>query len=234
MIIKHLLSRENGQVLAVDADPNPNLNEVLGVAAPTTLGDIREIVLKETSGDNAPGGMSKQEYMDFMFGDALAEEDDFDLLVMGRTQGEGCYCFINGIMKTQIDKYAKTYSHIVVDNEAGFEHLSRGTLPHVDTLILVSDCSRRGIQAAGRAAALVEELKLNPSTLKLIVNRAPDGDLPPGVQEEIKSLNLDLLGVIPQDESVFNFDAEGKPVADVPDDTPIKIAVKSIIDKLSL
>jgi len=169
-----------------------------------------------------------------MFGDALAEEDDFDLLVMGRTQGEGCYCFINGIMKTQIDKYAKTYSHIVVDNEAGFEHLSRGTLPHVDTLILVSDCSRRGIQAAGRAAALVEELKLNPSTLKLIVNRAPDGDLPPGVQEEIKSLNMDLLGVIPQDESVFNFDAEGKPVADVPDDTPIKIAVKSIIDKLGL
>jgi len=229
MIVRFLSEREKGQVLTVDADPNPNLNEVLGVKAPVTLGDIREKVLEETSGDSAPGGMTKQEYMDFMFGDALAEEDDFDLLVMGRTQGEGCYCFINGIVKAQIEKYAKNYSHIVVDNEAGFEHISRGILPHVDTLILVSDCSRRGIQAAGRAAALVKELKLNPGTLKLVVNRVPDGELPPGVKEEIKTQNLDLLGVIPQDETVYLYDSEGKPVADVPEDTPIKKAVKSII-----
>ena len=234
IIIKYLSEREKGRVLAVDADPNSNLNEVLGVAAPTTLGDIRETVLKETSGDTAPGGMTKQEYMDFMFGDALTEEDDFDLLVMGRTQGKGCYCFINGIVKAQIDKYASTYSYIVVDNEAGLEHISRGTLPHVDTLILISDCSRRGIQAADRAFTLVEELKLNPGTLKLVVNRAPDGKLPAGVLEEIEKLNLDLLGVIPQDEAVFNYDAEGTPVADVPDSTPIKIAVKNIITELGL
>jgi len=234
MIVRYLSDRKKGQILAIDADPNSNLNEVLGVAAPVTLGDIREIVLKETSGDSAPGGMTKQEYMDFMFGDALVEEDDFDLIVMGRTQGQGCYCFINGIVKAQVDKYAGTYSHIVVDNEAGLEHISRGTLPHVDTLILVSDCSRRGIQAAGRAAALVEELKLNPGTLKLVVNRAPGGQLPPGVKEEISAQKLDLLGVIPQDETVFLYDSEGKPVADVPDDAPVKVAVKSIIEELDL
>jgi len=234
MIVKYLTGRDKGQVLAVDADPNSNLNEVLGIAAPETLGDIREVVLKNTSGETGPGGMTKQEYMDFMFGDALAEEDSFDLLVMGRTQGEGCYCFINGILRTQIDKYSGVYSHIVIDNEAGLEHISRGTLPKVDTLILVSDCSRRGVQAAGRAAVLVEDLKLKPNTLKLVINRAPDGKIAEGVLEEIKAQNLDLLGVIPQDETVYNYDAEGKPITDVPDNSPIKIAVKSIIEELGL
>ena len=234
LIIKHLSSMEKGQVLAVDADPNSNLNEVLGVQAPETLGDIREIVLQNTSGENRPGGMTKQEYMDFMFGDALAEEDDFDLLVMGRTQGEGCYCFINGILRNQIDKYSGTYSHIVIDNEAGLEHISRGTLPKVDTLILVSDCSRRGIQAAGRAAILVEDLKLKPETLKLVINRAPNSELADGVLEEIKAQNLDLLGIIPQDENIYRYDSEGKPTVDVPEDSPIKISVKKIITELNL
>jgi len=234
MIVKHLASREKGQVLAVDADPNSNLNEVLGVPAPTTLGDIREEVLKTTTGENAPGGMTKQEYMDFMFGDALREEDDFDLLVMGRTQGEGCYCFINGILRTQIDKYSATYSHIVIDNEAGLEHISRRTPPTVDTLILVSDCSRRGIQAAGRAAILVEDLKLKPDTLKLVVNRVPESGLAEGIKDEIKAQNLDLLGTIPQDETVYRYDSEGKPIVDIPDDSPIKIAVKALITELKL
>ena len=234
MIVKHLAGRDKGLVLAVDADPNSNLNEVLGIKAPTTLGDIREEVLKNTTGDNMPGGMTKQEYMDFMFGGALVEEDDFDLLVMGRTQGKGCYCFINGILKTQIDKYSETYSHIVIDNEAGLEHISRGTLPKVDTLILVSDCSRRGIQAAGRAAALVEDLKLKPDTLKLVINRAPGDKIADGVLEEIKLQNLDLLGVIPHDDTVYQFDSEGKPIVDVPDDSPIKTAIKSIITELNL
>jgi len=234
MIIRHLSSIENCRVLAVDADPNSNLNEVLGVDAPKSLGEIREEVLKTTTGENAPGGMTKQEYMDFMFGDALAEEDSFDLLVMGRTQGEGCYCFINGILRKQIDKYSNAYTHIVIDNEAGLEHISRGTLPKVDTLILVSDCSRRGIQAAGRAAILVDELKLKPSVLKLVVNRTPSSELAPGVLEEIKSQNLDLLATIPQDNTVYDYDSEGRPVADIPSDSPIKVAVKNIITELKL
>ena len=234
MIVKHLAEREKGHILAVDADPNSNLNEVLGVPAPKTLGEIREEVLKSNADDGMPGGMTKQEYMDFMFGDALAEEDNFDLLLMGRTQGEGCYCFINGVLRTQIDKYSSTYSHIVIDNEAGLEHISRGTLPKVDTLILVSDCSRRGIQAAGRAAVLVEDLKLKPETLKLVVNRAPNGEIAEGILEEIKNQNLDLLGTIPQDEAVYHYDSEGKPIVDVPTDSPIKVAVKKVIEDLKI
>ena len=234
MIVRYLSEKDKGQVLAVDADPNSNLNEVLGVKAPVSLGEIREEVLKTTAGENAPGGMTKQEYMDFMFGDAIEEEDNFDLLVMGRTQGEGCYCFINGILRKQIDKYANTYSHIVIDNEAGLEHISRGTLPKVDTLLLVSDCSRRGIEAAGRAAVLVDELKLKPAILKLVINRAPNSELAPGILEEIKTQNLDLLAVIPQDENIYKYDSEGKPITTVPENSPIKVAISDIINKLNL
>jgi len=234
MIIKHLTEKKQNRVLAIDADPNSNLNEVLGVAPPTTLGEIREVVLANTAGESIPGGMAKQEYMDFMFGEALSEEENFDLLVMGRTQGEGCYCFINGILRSQIDKYAAAYSHIVIDNEAGLEHISRGTLPKVDTLILISDCSRRGVQAAGRAAVLIEELELKPNTLKLIINRAPGGEIPASVLEEIKTQNLDLLGVIPQDDTVYHYDAEGTPIVDVPDESPIKVALKALIAELCL
>ena len=235
MLIRYLC-RKGGHVLAVDADPNSNLNEVLGVPMEDTLGDIRERVRRaETdSGEPLPTGMSKQEYAAYMFAGALTEEDDYDMLVMGRTQGEGCYCYVNGLLKTQIDKYASAYRWIVVDNEAGMEHISRGTLPQVDILLLVSDCSRRGIQAAGRLRQLAEELKLNPGTVKLIVNRAPDGVLDAGITEEIGVQGLDLLGVLPQDEVVYQYDAAGRPTADVPETSPIKAAFSAVIEKLGI
>jgi CO dehydrogenase maturation factor len=234
MLVRYLADRNKGHILAVDADPNSNLNEVLGVTAPVTLGALREGVLDKGAGESLPGGMSKPEYMEYIFGDALLEEQDFDLLVMGRTQGEGCYCYVNGILSTQIEKYSGSYSHIVVDNEAGLEHISRGTLPSVDVLLVLSDCSRRGIQAAGRIAGLVEELKLKPKIQKLIVNRAPDGILAAGVLDEIKAQNLDLLGILPQDEMVYRYDTDGKPSANVPDDSPIKVAVNKIIAELEI
>jgi len=232
ILVQNLADRREGHVLAVDADPNSNLNEVLGVKAPTTLGDIREGMIDTGADESLPGGMTKPEYMEYMFGDALVEEDGYDLLVMGRTQGAGCYCFINGVLKTQIEKYAKGYSHIIVDNEAGLEHISRGTLPHGDVLLLISDCSRRGVQAAGRAAQLAKDLKLRFKEVKLIVNRAPGGELSPGVSEEISAQNLDLLGVLPQDDAVYRYDSEGLPVAGLPDDSPIKVALSEIISRL--
>ena len=234
MLVRYLADARKGHILAVDADPNSNLNEVLGAPAPVTLGEIREGMLDKGSGTMQPAGMTKQEYMEFMFGDALVEQDDYDLLVMGRTQGAGCYCFVNGILRTQIDRYSSSYSYIVVDNEAGLEHISRGTLPKVDILLLISDCSRRGIQAAGRLAEMTGELKLNPGVMKLIVNRAPDGKLSDGVMEEIESRGLDLLGVLPQDEAVYNYDSDGLPSSTVPETSPIKLAIKEIISALGL
>ncbi len=235
MIIDYLGKMGKGPILAVDADPNSNLNEVLGIELPTSLGEIREKMQYKDKADEAiPTNMTKQEYTEFMFGNALMEEDDYDLLVMGRTQGEGCYCYINGVLKAQIDKYKGGYRYIVVDNEAGLEHISRGILPHIDILLLVSDASRRGIQAVGRAAVMVEEMKLRPGITKLIVNRAAGGVLDDGVKEEIEKQKLDLIGVVPQDETVYRYDADGKPSSGVPEDSPVKAALRDILKKLEL
>jgi len=234
MLIRYLTDR-GAKLLAVDADPNSNLNEVLGIELPTSLGDIREtMAMRELNGDAIPAGMTKAEYAEFMMGDALTEEDMFDLLVMGRTQGEGCYCYVNGVLKTQITRYSGAYDYIVVDNEAGLEHISRGTLPHIDILLYVSDASRRGIQAAGRVARMVVDLKLKPKQQGLIVNRAPNGKLDDGQMEEIELQKLDLLGVLPQDENVYLYDAAGKPSADVPDDSAVKVAIRELVEKLGL
>ena len=177
-LIQYLCETGRRPVLAVDADANSNLNEVLGVEVETTLGDLREIIEASAKNDDLiPKNMTKQDYLEMRMNDALTEEDDFDLMVMGRTQGSGCYCYVNGLLQTQIQKLQNNYPYIVVDNEAGMEHISRGILPQMDTAILVSDCSRRGVQAAGRIKDLMNELHFKPSQIGLIVNRAPEGKL---------------------------------------------------------
>ena len=234
MIIDYLCNKQDGPVLVVDADANANLNEVLGVEVETSLGQIREEMAQAELKGTLPAGMTKADYADFKFSSAIIEEDDFDMLVMGRTQGKGCYCFVNGVLKTQVDKYAKNYSYIVMDNEAGLEHVARGTLPKVDTMLLISDCSRRGIQAAARVAELVREMALQPTRMGLIVNRAPNGQIDAGIQEEIAKHGLELLGVLPQDESVYRCDCEGSPSAKLPDSNPVKAAVKNIMKSIGL
>ena len=154
LLIQYLCEKGKTPVLAVDADANSNLNEVLGVEVEMTLGEIREEVARaENSKENPiPASMTKADYMEIMFNRCLIEDDDFDMLVMGRTQGKGCYCFVNGLLQTQLQKLTPHYPYVVVDNEAGMEHISRGILPKVDAIILVSDCSRRGVQAERRWA----------------------------------------------------------------------------------
>ncbi len=234
LIIDYLCKQGKTPVLAVDADANSNLNEVLGVEIEETLGDIREEIVRAELSDNnpIPGGMSKQDYMEFRFNSAITEMDDYDMLVMGRTQGSGCYCFVNGLLQTQIAKFAGNYRYLVVDNEAGMEHISRGILPKVDLILLISDCSRRGIQAVGRIQQLVYDLKLPAKAIKLIVNRAPGGELNQGVKDEIELQKLDLAGVIPQDEAVYEFDSAGKPLVQLPEDSVIKVKLQEIIKEL--
>ncbi len=235
MMIDCLIKQKKSPLLVVDADANSNLNEVLGVEVETTLGAVREEMAQaELKGNVIPKGMTKADYAEFRFNSALIEEDDFDMLVMGRTQGKGCYCYVNGILKTQVDKYIGAYRYTVIDNEAGMEHIARGTLPHVDTLLLVSDCSRRGIQAVGRIAEMVRELNLNPAKMGLIVNRAPGGILNDGVKAEIETQGLELLGVLPQDDAVYEADCDGRPSSKIPDDSPMKRAVAELMRSLSL
>ena len=234
MLIDYLCGKGQGPVLVVDADANSNLNEVLGVEVETSLGAIREEMAQAELKGTIPAGMTKADYAEYKFNSAIIEEDDFDMLVMGRTQGKGCYCYVNGVLKTQVDKYAKNYKYIVMDNEAGLEHVARGTLPHVDTMLLISDCSRRGIQAAARVAEMVGEMELKPGRMGLIVNRAPGGSLDAGVLEEIQKHGLELLGVLPQDEGVYRCDCDGEPSAKLPQTNPVKAALREIVGKLGL
>lgn len=236
LIIQYLGEKGKGPILAVDADANSNLNEVLGVKVEATLGDVREEVARsEMAKDNPiPAGMTKADYMEFKFDDALVEDNDFDLLVMGRTQGKGCYCFVNGLLQAQLQRLEKNYPYIIVDNEAGMEHISRGVLPSMQTAILVSDCSRRGVQAVGRIAKLIEECDMHPRQIGLIINRAPGGVLNEGTKQEIENQGLHLLGIVPQDEAVFDYDCEGKPTINLPEDSPVKKAIREIVDKLDI
>ena len=234
MLIDYLTKKGQGPVLVVDADANSNLNEVLGVEAEVTLGTIREEMANAELRGTVPAGMTKADYAEFKFNSALIEEDDFDMIIMGRTQGKGCYCYVNGVLKTQVDKYAKNYKYVVMDNEAGLEHVARGTLPHVDTMLLISDCSRRGIQAVARVAEMIEEMELKPGKLGLIVNRAPNGVLDDGVKAEIEKHGLNLLGVLPQDEGVYRCDCDGEPSAKLPDSNPVKVALKGIMQSIGL
>ena len=234
MLIDWLCKHGKTPILAVDADANSNLNEVLGVEVEHTLGEIRELI---ASADTAevnpiPASMSKKEFMDCKFRSALIEEDDFDMLVMGRTQGKGCYCFVNDLLSAELRKLKDAYKYMIVDNEAGMEHISRGVLPSVNCIILVSDCSRRGIQAVARIAELVKEMDLGVDKAGLIVNRAPNGELNPGVVEEIEKHGLELIGIVPQDEEVYEYDCEGRATSKLSDDNPARAAVNEIAEKL--
>ncbi|MBE6951829.1 MAG: DUF87 domain-containing protein [Ruminococcaceae bacterium] len=234
MLIDYLCKKNRGPVLVVDADANSNLNEVLGVEVETSLGQIREEIAQAELKGTIPASMTKADYADFKFNSALIEDDDFDMLVMGRTQGKGCYCFVNGLLQRLMDKYSSNYSYVVMDNEAGLEHVARGTLPHVDTMLLISDCSRRGVQAVARLAEMIREMELNPTQMGLIINRAPGGVLSDGVKAEIDKHGLKLLGVLPQDESVYQCDCDGEPSARLPESNPVKMALKAIMKDLGI
>ena len=234
MIIDYLCKSGKGPLLVVDADANANLNEVLGVEMETSLGQIREEMAQAELKKTIPAGMTKGDYAEMKFSQALIEDDDFDMLIMGRTQGEGCYCYVNSMLKRQMDKYVPNYKYVVMDNEAGLEHVARGTLPHVDTMLLVSDCSRRGIQAVARIADIIGEMDLKPGRVGLIVNRAPNGLLDDGIRQEIEKHGLNLLGVLPQDEAVYRCDCDGHPSAQLPEDNPVKVALKGIMQSIGL
>jgi CO dehydrogenase maturation factor len=234
LLVDYLLRTGKKPILVVDADANSNLNEVLGVTVEMTLGDLRETIANgEFDPQNPiPATMSKADFLDIHFGRSIIEESGYDLIVMGRTQGKGCYCFVNDLLQEQIERYADNYRYVVVDNEAGLEHISRGTLPSVDTLLLVSDSSRRGIQAAARIQTLVKELGLNPRNMKLIVNRAPDGHLDKGTEEEIALHGFDFAGVVPSDPLVYEFDCEGRPTIQLPEDSIARVAAEKVFAEI--
>ena len=237
LLIKHLVENKKGSVLAIDADPSTNLNLALGVPLEETVGDIREETLQEVQGGRSLGGMSKPDYLELRVNQALVEEKGFDLLAMGRPEGPGCYCAANNMLRVCVDHLSKAYDYVVIDNEAGLEHLSRRTTRDVDLLLIVSDPTTRGLIAAARVAELIHELHTHAGQVGLVVNRVMGGNgdesqLAPPLQQIIADNNLQLLGLIPQDPTVAEFDALGKPLAELPPDTPVRKRVEEIITSI--
>lgn len=178
--------------------------------------------------------MTKSQYLEYELNSIVEEGDGYDLLVMGRSEGEGCYCFVNSILKRQIQLMSGHYDYVVMDNEAGMEHLSRKILREIDDLLLVSDCSARSIEAVARIRDLANEIGIKVGRTSLIVNKAPNGELNDGIRREIERFDLNLLGVVPMDEMIFEYDCNRRPLVELPEDSKAKIAVKEIFEKLNV
>jgi CO dehydrogenase maturation factor len=232
LLIRYLTEKRKGPVLAVDADANANLNEVMGVSCESTVGHIREEAL-ETAGGR-PHGMSLDEYLDMRIEQSMVEAKGFDLLVMGRPEGPGCYCAANNVIRRYTDHLIENYPYIVMDNEAGLEHMSRRTTSDTDLLLIISDPSARGIRTAGRVNGIVDELKLDVKRRGLIVNRVADGELSEASKAVVAEQGLELFGVVPADETISEFDLKGSPLVELPADSPSVNAFYKILDGLEI
>jgi CO dehydrogenase maturation factor len=227
LLIKYLVSKGKTPILAVDADANANLNEVLGLEVKDTLGQAREDMKK----GHVPAGMTKDVFMAMRLEEAVAEEQGFDLVVMGQPEGAGCYCAANTLLTNLLERLVKNYSYVVMDNEAGMEHISRLTTNNVDVLLIVTDTSRRGLQAGLRIHALAKELNIGVKKSYLIINRAktePSAE----VLDLIKQDGLELAGAIPDDETVYRFDLNGRATIDIGPENAAVQAAFAIFDKI--
>jgi CO dehydrogenase maturation factor len=240
MLIKYLVDNRKGAVLAIDADPSANLNMVLGLDMDWTIGDIREDMLAQvkeslTAGGatmgSLPGGISKREHLEYQVRASLSEGEYFDLIAMGQPEGPGCYCAVNHTLREVVDSISKNYAFIVIDNEAGMEHLSRRTTRDVEHLLIVSDPSQRGIVAAGRIAEFRKELDINIENSYLILNRL-NGTIPEILQEKIDRMDVPLLGVVPANEELIEFDLSGRPLIELGDESPVYQAIAKILAEI--
>jgi CO dehydrogenase maturation factor len=234
LLIRHIVQNHWGSVLAIDADPSANLHLALGLPLQETIGDIREDTLQQVKTGSFPAGTSKQDYLDYKIYESLVEAEGIDLLAMGRPEGPGCYCAANNVLRLSIDRMANSYDYVVIDNEAGMEHLSRRTTRDVDLLIIVSDPTVRGISIAGRTKDLLAELQTRVRKLAFVVNMAPGGpDLPASLQAAVQATGMELAGVVPRDPLVSEFDEAGRPLVELPADAPVSRAVAALAERLS-
>ncbi|MDO8748348.1 MAG: AAA family ATPase [Candidatus Omnitrophota bacterium] len=226
LLVSLLAKRKTGTVLGIDADPNSNLAESLGLKTKDDIGTIVDFVAKNPA--SIPTGMTKDAYIDYRIQTSIIEEDGFDLLAMGRPEGPGCYCFVNNLLRTLLKRLADDYDYIVIDNEAGFEHLSRRTMRRADRLLLVSDSSEAGLRAAKRIINLVKELEIEVRKVYLLLNRCPQIFL----KDKIEELGVELIGVIPEDESLLSLSRQGKSITHLEESSQAYKELKNILDKI--
>lgn len=239
MIIKHLVQTQPRPILAIDADPSSNLNMVLGLDLDWTVGEIREDLLEQvkstlTAGGAAmgtlPGGMNKRDYLDFKVRSSLSEGERFDLIAMGRSEGPGCYCAVNHNLRQVVDAISRNYGYVVVDNEAGMEHLSRRTTRDVQQLLIVSDPTQRGLVAAERIASFRRQLDINIEETYLILNRVR-GEVPAPLMARVEQMQIPLLGTVPADERLLEFEFSGRPLVELGDESPVYQAIAEMMEK---
>jgi len=231
LLIRAMAEKGKYDILAIDSDPDSNLPDALGVEVERNIGDIREELLGER--DKLPVGTSWQQKLEYEAMRALVETDEFDLLSMGRPEGAGCYCAANNVLREIIDTIAKNYDIVIIDTEAGLEHLSRRTTQNVDIMLIVTDTSKRGVTTAARIKELAGELKIKFSRLNVIINRVT-----PEIEDKIKNyvneIGLDVAGIVPEDELIRGFDVEGKPLTELPEESKAYRAIKGIANRLEL
>jgi CO dehydrogenase maturation factor len=227
LLIKYLVKTGKTPILAVDADSNANLNEVCGLEVTDTLGNAREEMRKGI----VPSGMTKDIFINMKLQQAVVEDDGFDLIVMGRPEGPGCYCAANTLLTGFLEKLTGNYPYIVMDNEAGMEHISRLTTNNVDILLITSDTSRRALQAAIRINDLAKDLNIGVSKSYLIINQTKEAPSDT-ILNIIKEKGLELAGTIPEDRTVYEYDLNGRPTIELPEDNTAVMAAYKIFDKI--
>jgi len=227
LVIRYLKKNGSGSILAVDADPNANLGESLGLNVKKTVGLMLDKFQKDKI--NIPPGMTKETYLEYKLNEIIVEGKDLDLITMGRGEGPECYCYPNLILRKFADTLAENYAYTVMDNEAGMEHLNRRTTQNVDQLLIISDHSVKGVRTVARIRDLVAELKLVVKKQSVIINFAPT-KLDPLVIEELDRLGIEPTAIIPEDEEVYEYDLKLKPLLDLPDTSK---AVKAISDLMA-
>ncbi len=231
LLIK-LLSQK-GAVLAIDADPATNLNLALGLPLNDTVGKVREEMAAKVRARTMEPGLAKQDYLDIKISEALVESPQIDLLAMGRPEGPGCYCAANSMIRTCIDRLGKNYDYVVIDCEAGMEHISRQTTRDIDIMLLVSDLTVRGILTAANMQALIKDLRTYVGKIYLIVNRGAS-PLPPKIAKTIEDFSLKIIGIIAEDPKIKELEAKGTPLIELPPDSPLQKGVAEAAKKLGL
>ncbi len=226
LIVRYLVENAMSPVLAVDADSNSNFNEVLGLELFGTLGEAREDMKKGQS-----AGMTKNLFIEMRVNQCLAEAEGYDLIAMGRPEGAGCYCAANHLLTECMDNLADNYKYLVVDNEAGMEHISRVTTQHVDLFLVISDPSRRSLQAAQRVTELAKETGVLKGPARLILSMARS-EPTPDMLKIIEEMGLELAGVVPDDEELADYDMEGRATSKLPEGNPARQAVFEVMAKL--
>ena len=227
------LLTQKGAVLAIDADPATNLNLALGLPLSDTVGKVREEMAAKVRARTMEPGLAKQDYLDIKISEALVESPQIDLLAMGRPEGPGCYCAANNMIRTCVDRLGKNYDYVVIDCEAGMEHISRQTTRDIDIMLLVSDLTVRGILTAANMQALIKDMRTYVGKIHLIVNRATS-PLPPKIAQTINDAGLKVIGTIPEDAKIKELEAKGTPLIELPPDSPLQKGVAEIAKKLEL